>query len=257
MRYIGTLTLAIFLASCGSDREPTEAPSGGPEPSAVPSETPAPVATASDPDPTKRAALWLDENTEPRQQGRYAPRDECATLPGARAFREKLAAAVLARDAEAIAGMAVPDVRLGFGGQDGRARLLQKLKAADGALMSELEQLLPLGCAGTDGGGLTIPWYFAQNFGDTDSYSAMLTTGTDIPLLATANSGAAVRQRLSWDIVSLEGGLKPGAAFQQVRTAKGQKGYIATAQLRSLLDHRLLAVRQGEEWKITALLAGD
>lgn len=253
MRHSGILALALLLAACGSDPEPTDAPSAAPVTPAAAS----PAPTASDPDPTKRAALWLDAQTEPRQEGRYAPRDECGTLPGARAFREKLAAAVIARDADAIAAMASPDVRLGFGGDDGRPRLLQKLKEADGSLMAELEQLLPLGCASTDGGGLTIPWYFAQNFGDTDSYSAMLVTGADVPVRAGASGDSAVKQRLSWDVVSLQGGLKLGAAFQQVRTADGQSGYVATGQLRSLLDYRLLAVRQGEEWKITALLAGD
>lgn len=258
MRYLGTLALALAVAGCSSDREPSEEPSGAAASSPASSGVPtSPAPTASDPDPTKRAALWLDDRTEPREQGRYAPRDECGTLPGARAFREKLAAAVLARDADAIAAMAIPNVRLGFGGDDGRARLLQKLKQSDGALMSELEQLLPLGCASTDGGGLTVPWYFAQTFGDIDSYSGMLVLGTEVPLRVAANAGAAARQRLSWDVVSLQGGLKPEAAFQQVRTADGQSGYVATGQLRSLLDYRLLAIRQGEQWKITALLAGD
>ncbi len=257
MLRIGIVGLALLAASCGSDREPTAATDdASPLPSAS-STAALPTAAASDPDPTKRAALWLDEQTEPRQKGRYAPRDECGTLPGARAFRERLAAAVIARDADAIAAMASPDVRLGFGGDDGRARLLQKLKQADGALMSELEQLLPLGCASTDGGGLTIPWYFAQSFGDTDNYTAMLVTGLDVPLLATASRSAAVNRRLSWDIVSLDGGLHPDAAFQKVRAADGQSGFIATERLRSLLDYRLLAVRNGEQWMITALLAGD
>lgn len=254
MRYLGGLAVLALLAGCHSEPKPPQAP---PSDAASAAATPFPAANASDPDPTKAAALWLDRQVEPRQQGIWAPRDECGTIPGARAFRERLAAAVQAHDADAVAAMASPDIRLGFGGEDGAKRFLAQLKAPDGKLMNELAALLPLGCAGSDGGGLTIPWYFQQEVGDVDSYSAMLVTGVDVPLLAEARPGAAASEKISWDLVALTKGLSPGAAYQQVKTASGKTGYIATDKLRSLLAHRLLAVRQGETWKITALVAGD
>jgi hypothetical protein len=253
-RAIGIAALAL-LAGCHSEPEPPSPPAGS---EAAPvAASPAPVATASDPDPTKAAALWLDRQTEPRQPGRYAPRDECGKLPGARAFREKLAAAVLAKDAGAIAAMASADVRLGFGGDDGRDRLLARLRAPDGKLMAALAALLPLGCAGGPGDGLTIPWYFAQDFGAVDSGAAMLVTGAAVPLHAAADSASAIRQRLAWDVVTLDKGLSPGKPWQQVTTPGGASGYVATARLRSLLAYRLLAAPRGETWQITALVAGD
>ncbi|RZK00624.1 MAG: hypothetical protein EOO76_11925 [Novosphingobium sp.] len=256
MRYLGlgSLTALALLAGCNSEPKPPQAP---PSDAASAASTPMPAANAADPDPTKAAALWLDAQVEPRQPGKWAPRDECGGLPGARAFREKLAAAVQARDADAIAAMATPDIRLGFGGEDGNKRFLAALKAPDGKLLNELAALLPLGCAGSDGGGLTIPWYFQQELGDVDSGSAMLVTGVDVPLLAEAKPGAAMSEKLSWDLVSLTKGLTPGAPFQQVKSASGKTGFVATDKLRSLLAHRLLAVKQGQEWKITAVLAGD
>lgn len=251
MRYLAVLAL---LAGCNSGSEPPASP---PSDRVEPSAAIAPAPMPSDPDPTKAAALWLDRQTEPRQPGKYAPRDQCGSLPGARAFREALAAAVEKRDVDAVAAMASPDVRLGFGGEDGRGLLLTRLKASNGKLMAELARLLPLGCAGSDGGGLTIPWVFAQDLGDIDSYSAMLVTGVEVPLLAAARVDAPTSAKVSWDIVTLENGLKPEARFQQVRTMTGKTGYVATDKLRSLLDYRLLAVRQGDNWVITALLAGD
>jgi hypothetical protein len=254
VRRAGGLAIAALLAGCNSSSEPPVATSSSE--AATPAAS-APAPAASDPDPTKAGALWLDRQTEPRQAGKYAPRDECGALPGARAFREKLAAAILARDAEAIAGMASEDVRLGFGGDDGRKRFLARLKAPDGKLIDALAELLPLGCVATDGGGLTIPWVFAQDMGDIDSYSAMLVTGVDVPLRASAKADAAAMERVSWDVVTLTGSLRPDAAFQQVRTRSGKTGYMASDRLRSLLDYRLLAVRNGDAWRITALLAGD
>jgi hypothetical protein len=252
----------LVLAGCHAKSEPPEAPvsSEAASPSAPPSMTPSlappPAATATDPDPTKAAALWLDRQTEPRQKGRYAPRDACGNLPGARAFREKLAAAVLARDADAIGALASEDIRLGFGGDDGRKRLVARLKAPDGKFMHALAQLLQLGCAPSEG-GLTIPWSFAQDHGDVDSHSAMLVTGVDVPLQAAADAGSPVRQRLSWNLVTLDQGLLAGKPFQQVTTLTGGQGYMATDKLRALIDYRLLATRRDETWQITALVAGD
>jgi hypothetical protein len=259
MRYLGSLAVLALLAGCHSKSAPPQAaPSReAASPSAEPTVEPIPVATASDPHPTKAAALWLDRQTEPLQKGRYAPRDACGKLPGARAFREKLAAAVLAKDADAIGAMAREDVRLGFGGDDGRRRLVAKLNASDGELMHALTELLPLGCAPSEGGGVAIPWSFAQDYGDVDSYSAMLVTGVDVPLHAAADAGSAAKQNLSWDVVTLEKGLLPDKPFQRVTTRGGAKGYVATDKLRSLLDYRLLATRRGGTWKIATLVAGD
>ncbi|MFD2780911.1 hypothetical protein ACFS32_07005 [Novosphingobium pokkalii] len=41
-------------------------------------------------------------------------------------------------------------------------------------------------------------------------------------------------------------------------TGKPQrKGWIETARLRSLLARRVIAERKGEDWRISALVAGD
>ena len=237
----------LALAACGkaSDRAPAAPASPA---AAVTAAAGAPVAADTE--------TALDSLVTPRQPGSYAPRDECGGLPSARGFREALAAAVEKRDAEAIAAMAIEDVRLDFGGGHGRTQLLAKLRENDGELMRELGELLPLGCAATEGGGLTIPWYFAQNFGDVDTYAAMLATGSDVPLHAAADSSSEVKQRLSWELVTLDDGLHAGQPFQQVTTVDGAKGFMPTAKLRSLLDYRLLAIRQADGWKITAILAG-
>lgn len=247
MRYLCGLAVAVLLAGCDSS-------SDQPASLATPTASATVPATARTGDTT---AVWLDMQVVPRQQGRYAPRDECGNLPGARECRLRLAEAVRKRDADTVAAMAIEDIRLGFGGQDGRQRFLRQLKAPDGQTMGELEQLLQLGCAATDGGGLTIPWHFAQDFGDTDSYSAMLVTGVDVPLRIRAEADAPVIEGLSWDVATLVGGLQPDAPFQQVKAVSGKTGYVETGKLRSLLDYRLLAVKQGDDWKITALLAGD
>ena len=243
MRY-GLLLALLPLAACGQSTDPA--------PAAQESQ-PAPATAA----PVSPASALLDEMVSPRQQGAHAPRDECAELPGATEFRRELAAAVLARDADAVAAMAEPGVRLGFGGDDGRARFREKLVEKDGALFRDLEALLRLGCAADARGGMTIPWIFAQDLGDVDSYSAMLVTGVDVPLRETVKADSAARQTLSWDIVTLDGSWQPDRPMQEVRTSDGTKGFMPTDKLRLLLDYRLLASRGESGWKIAALVAGD
>jgi hypothetical protein len=244
------LCAVLLLGACQSQVEPSPRPSGSV--SAVPSLSPSSSAA-----PTGATSALLDGLVVPQQPGRYAPHDECGKLPGAREFREKLAAAVLARDVDAIAGMAAPEVKLGFGGDDGRARLLTKLKEPDSEVMRELGVILSLGCAATGEGGMTFPWHFAQEVGDVDGYDAMVVTGADVSMLVSPDPKAVVRKRLSWDMVELVAGLYPERPFQQVKAADGMQGYVATDKLRSLLDYRLLADREKGEWRIGAILAGD
>lgn len=219
-----------------------------PEPAAVP---------AVAPDAPDRAAALLGGLTTPRQNGPYAPRDDCDRLPGASAFRHKLADAVVRGDAGALAAMASPEVKLGFAGDDGRDRFLARLMRPDDELMAEIARLLPLGCAVNAGGGLTMPWHFAQDMGDIDGFEATIVTGEEVPLRRAADATAPVLRRLSWDLVALDAGLYPERPYQQVRLADGTRGHVETRRLRSLLDYRLLVDREGGEWRITAILAGD
>lgn len=190
-------------------------------------------------------------------EGRYAPRDECAGLPGADAFREALAQAVEARDVEGLAALAASDVKLDFGGGAGTGELRARLDGEGASLWQELDALLALGCAADGRSSITLPWYFAQEIDSVEPAGGMIVTGENVPLLLEPDAGSDVLEGISWDAVELVDGLAPEAPFQHVETAKGKRGYIATASLRSLLDYRLLASSRDGKWSITSLVAGD
>jgi hypothetical protein len=193
---------------------------------------------------------------EPLAEGPFAPRDTCGDLPGAQAFREKLAEAVMARDANAFVALAAEDVKLDFGGGTGRAELKKRLTSPDRMLWEELVQLLKLGCAANPQGGLTIPWYFEQHIDKVDATSGMLVVGEKVPMFAAPDAAGKPLKTLSWDVVTLTA-LKPDDPFQPVTTTDGTKGYIATDKLRSLLDYRLLATSRNGKWSVVSLVAGD
>lgn len=237
MRIAGTplaLAAMLALAACSQDNAPSDA-----------------IKDAAD-----TVAHQVDGSDAVKlAQGRYAPQDECKSRPGAEEFRAQLAAAVKARDADKLAALAAPDVKLDFGGGSGTAELKTRL-ARDAVLWGELADLIALGCGINDQGGITIPWYAAKEIDAVDPGMAMLVTGERIPLHADAQ-GTGETEVVSWDIVSLVGGLEPDARFQQVKTSDGSVGYIATDKLRSLLDYRLIASSRDGKWSFTSLVAGD
>ena len=244
------LIAALWLTLAGCDREAAPAPAAstsaapGLEASAIPSPEPA---TSPSPDvsaePTSLAGVT------------YAPRDDCSTTPGWAAFHKALVSAIRARDAAALAALASPDVTLDYGGGSGTAELQKRLGDPERQLWQELDALLPLGCT-VEGGLAAMPWVFWNVPDNIDSYSAMLVTGSEVPLRDGPNGKE--QGNVGWFIVGLDPmEYKPNAKMTKVTLDNGDKGWVETGNLRSLLDYRLIAEPKDGNWQITAFIAGD
>ncbi len=190
-------------------------------------------------------------------EGKYAPRDECSDTPGAEDFRKQLQSAVEARDSDLLAALAAPDVKLDFGGGAGTAVLRSRLDTKGQDLWSELAELMKLGCAVNDQGGITMPWYAAKPIEGVDPSTDLLVTGEDVPVHKDSGAKSPEIAKVSWNFVRLADGLQPEDDFQKVRFAKDKTGFIATDQLRSPLDYRLIASSRDGKWSFTSLVAGD
>lgn len=230
------LVAPLALAACGEGKAPSEK---------LKDATEKLVEEASGEAPPKLA------------EGPYAPRDECVGLPGAGAFRQRLARAVEARDADALVALAASDVKLDFGGGAGAKELRARLADDDLNLWAELDTLLAMGCAADGEASMTMPWYFAQEIDAVDPMMGMIVAGEDVPLRLEPKPASAVLEPISWDVVELVEGWRPDAAFQHVATTEGKRGYIATGSLRSMIDYRLLASSRNGEWSIVSFVAGD
>ena len=247
----GRATPALFaaslaLAGCGPDATPAPAPTASP--SATVSATPLP-------EPSE--APEAEPSAEPSRiaGATFAPRDECSSAPGFPAFHKSLVSAIKARDDEALATLAAPDITLDYGGGSGADELRKRLGEPDRKLWSELDGILPLGCA-VEGGLAAMPWVFWNVPEQVDSYSAMLVTGEDAELL-DGRKGKPLGQ-IGWRIVGTDP-LKydPKARMTQVTLDTGEKGWVESRRLRSLLDYRLIAEPKDGTWQITAFIAGD
>lgn len=197
-----------------------------------------------------------DAESSPLAKGQWAPRDTCGAAEGATQFRERLAAAVEARDADALIALAADDIELDFGGGAGTAELRARLADEDRGLWEELDALMALGCSANDQGGITLPWIFDQDVGEEDPYTAFLVMGEDVPVYAGPGRDGGRRAAISWDLVEIAS-LNPQRPLQQVKLPDGTLGFIDMARLRSLIDYRLIASSRNGRWRITAFIAGD
>lgn len=195
-------------------------------------------------------------SAQPVSIGLFTPLETCNRLPGAAAFRASLASAVQRRDANALARLASPQVKLDFGEGSGTAELRRRLAGTEGRkLWRELDRILPLGCAAQEG-NLAIPGIFAHDFGDRDAFDIMVVTGARVPLLAAPRARARALRLLSWTAVKPLSGDDFEKPFRRVQFGR-QTGYVEAARLRSPLDYRIVVGRTRGQWKIDAFLAGD
>lgn len=237
MRYpILAATLIFVAAGCSSEPAPADDAQSSMGQVAEPASSPATAGTGADLAPLE-------------------PRNACRDISGAEQFRTALAAAVKARDVDALIALADPNVKLDFGDGAGTAELRRRLSERN--LWQELDQLIALGCGPNEAGGITLPWYFTQETPGVDAMMGMLVTGQNVPMVAAPQGDAETVRTLSWDAVELLDGLNTGAAFQHVRLPDGTAGFVATDKLRSLVTYRLLASEQDGKWRITAFIAGD
>ncbi|MCT2558586.1 hypothetical protein N0B51_06290 [Tsuneonella sp. YG55] len=233
---IFALALATLAAACSQENAPSEA-----------------INKAAD-----KVVKTVDGSaSDASGRGEYAPRDDCGDTPGAENFRRQLGAAVEARDADRLAALAAPDVKLDFGGGAGTAVLRSRLSRKEQDLWGELDDLLKLGCAVNAQGGITIPWYAAKPLEGVDPAADMLVTGEGVPVRRDADADSPEIAQVSWNFVRLVDGLQPEDDFQKVAFDGDKTGFIATDRLRSPLDYRLVASSRDGKWSFTSLVAGD
>jgi hypothetical protein len=200
------------------------------------------------------------------------PVDEAEEDADFAAFREALLAAVVARDIEAILGMAAEDVELSFGGAEGQEALRAYLEvdpedfsperrfeapALRERNWADLETVLRMGGVFDGDARFIAPYTFAVTPPEgMDPFEVLFVTG----------SGVALRERpirfggaLGWldhDIVRQLDWVA-GTPYVQVETGSGTKGFVHRDYLRALMDYRAIFERREGAWKLVAFIAGD
>ena len=173
----------------------------------------------------------------------------------------QLEKAAATRDVAGLIALMSDDVRFSFGSGVGREGFKQHWASAPQErlrLWEEVGEAIKLGCAkAVDGQGReyrAMPAIFVTGDG-LDGFSTWVARPGAV-LRAKPSAGAKAKMRLpAWTV--LEEVEHDGGDWIVARTPKGSRGFVSTAQARSLLDYRIVFGRRDGRWRITAFVAGD
>ncbi|NOT48673.1 MAG: SH3 domain-containing protein [Acidobacteria bacterium] len=209
-------------------------------------------------------------------QERYVkPVDEAAKDASFLAFRTKLIAAAERHDARYILGIIDPQIKLGFGGDDGLANFkkIWKINAKDSKFWEEFLAVIKNGGA-FDGQGknkyssFTAPYLFSSWPEDIDGFEYIAVFGSDVNLRERPSADAKIVSTLSYNVVKPNNDesttIKTGPGeddwefdWRKVETLGGKSGFVKAKYARSSIDYRAGFEKIRGVWKLTFLVAGD
>ena len=193
----------------------------------------------------------------PRVSGPTLPFvDEATSEPTLVAYRNELLDAVRRRDLDALTKLVDPHIRTSFGGGGGEEDFRGMF---DEKMWADLEQILALGGTFLDDGqrkAFWAPYVYSTWPEASDAFTSSAVIADDVPLLDAPN-GTPIAT-LSRNIVErVEAPGTVAGEWTQVKTADGRTGSVATKFLRSPVGYRAGFNKEGEQWRLTGLVAGD
>lgn len=199
------------------------------------------------------------------QVGKLLPVDEAARDPEFFAFRARLQAAVARHDTAAVLEMIDPNIKNGFGGEDGIDNFQKgwDLKGGGSRLWAELGLVLALGGSFHADDLFMAPYTFSRFPNEIDAFQHAAVVGSDVRVRAAPSLESAVLATLSFDVVRLsQAGQSQIPAGQEqdwtsVELKGGRTGFIASRYVRSPIAHRAIFNRTNGRWRMTAFVAGD
>jgi len=200
------------------------------------------------------------------QVGKLLPSDEAVRDPELFAFRARLQAAVARHDTAAVLAMVDPNIKNGFGGDDGVAAFQRSWKLQEGdksPLWEELGLVLALGGSFQNKDTFVAPYAYSRWPEAIDAFQHVAVLGTDVRVRAEPRPGSPVLASLSFDLVRLANSgrsrLTPEQAreWTAVELKGGRTGYIASRYVRSPIARRAFLLRKAGSWRLAVFVAGD
>jgi len=204
----------------------------------------------------------------------FRPFDEGPRDRSFAAFRRKLIRIVDARDLAALRRHFHPDIRVSFGGQNGRAEAVKAMQG-DKTRWRTLARILRQGgrfmrtkwqCRTGEGAkpcvlpGFVAPYsYYATPPKGRDAYETMVITGTGVNVRAAPRRTAKVVARLSYRIVTVpkKPSRKRSEKWVEIELPHGRRGFVSRRYAVSPIDYRVGFVKEAGRWQMTFFLAGD
>ena len=196
-------------------------------------------------------------------QERYIkPVDEAKLDPGFLTFRTKLIAAVDRKDAKYVLSVVDPNIKNGFGGEDGVVKFRRgwKLESPNSEFWPEFSKVIKNGGSFIGEGRNRMnffgaPYVYSAWLEDLDAFEHSVIFGSDVNLRKSPSADGEIIGRLSHNLVTLPN--EEPSEWIKVTTLGGQTGYVKREFVRSSIDYRAGFEKKRGVWKMTFFLAGD
>lgn len=190
--------------------------------------------------------------------GRIVPRDEGARRSNFVEFRRGLLEAVERKDAAAVLAVVHPRARVSFDGAGGpEAFKSYHMDNPEEDFWTEFTWILRMGGRFRTPTEFDAPYTFAFWPDGADGFECLAVLGTGVRLRERPTTESPVLTVLSHDIVERVLEDKPVPGWQEVVTADGRTGFVASRYLRSPIDHRAMFSYEDGRWWLMAYISGD
>ena len=187
------------------------------------------------------------------------PVDEAAAMPDFFSFRARLLQVIARRDAAALLAIVDPDIKNGFGGDDGKAAFEQQWQpsSAGSTVWETLATVLALGGTRSGEDGFIAPYVFAAWPDGVDGFEHVAVIGDAVRVRRAPRPDAAEIAQVSFTVLKRARDDQSPEEWTPVIAPDGQAGYISSQYVRSPIDHRAFFTKKGGSWRMVMLLAGD
>ncbi|HET9532073.1 MAG TPA: SH3 domain-containing protein [Blastocatellia bacterium] len=200
----------------------------------------------------------------PAQVAKLYPVDEADRDPSFFTFRARLLEAIQKRDTAFIISILSPNVKNGFGGNDGieEFKKLWRPDHSDSEFWNTMMKVLALGGTFDGAGRFMAPYTYSKFPDEIDGFTHGAVLGENVRVRKEPALDGSVAGTLSYDIVKVvEWGAKQAVANNQnwvlVSLRDGAKGYVAKTYIRSPIDYRAGFEKRDGRWMLTFFVSGD
>ena len=196
------------------------------------------------------------------------PVDDAKLDPAFLTFRTRLIAAIDRKDAKYMLSIVDPNIKNGFGGEDGVVKFRKgwKLESPKSEFWAEFSKVIKNGGSFIGEGRnkmnhFAAPYIFSNWPEDVDSYEHSVIFGSDVNLRKSPSTDTEIVSRLSHNIIQVVNDIPTSdgktSEWVKIRTLGGLSGYVKSDFVRSSTDYRAGFEKKRGVWKMTYFLAGD
>jgi hypothetical protein len=183
--------------------------------------------------------------------------DEASRRPDFVTFRQQLRSAIARRDVSAVLRVVDPQIKLGFGGDDGVDALKRKLENSESDVWKELEEVLELGGTFQESDTFVAPYVFSRWPESFDSFEHVAVIGSSVRIRARPALSAPVVATVSYAILKLGPDGYSDEPWIGVRLPDGRLGFVDANFARSPIDYRAAFKFEDGRWRMIFFAAGD